>query len=379
MLITFVLPTVNMNGGIRVVAIYAAAFAARGHKVTIISPPPKDLSLTNKLKTFLKGNGWPSRPVLPKSHLDGLGLDHRVLATWRPVVDSDVPDSDVVIATWWETAEWVDALSPNKGAKVYFIQHHEVFNHLPIKRCHETYRLRMHKIVIARWLSEVMRTQYDDHVVDLVPNSVDRTQFHAAVRGKQSIPTVGFLYSAATFKGLDVTLAAIGLVRERIPELRCVCFGSIELSPQLPLPEGTEFFFSPPQDQIRDLYSKCDVWVTASRKEGFNLPALEAMACRTPLVSTRAGWPEEAIINRKNGILVDVEDIKGIATGIDWVLSLSDLEWRRLSLNAFETSMEGSWEESSHRFENALVHACQRALKGEIRGRPTDNREQFLM
>ena len=43
------------------------------------------------------------------------------------MTDVDVPDGDLIIATWWETAEWVNALSPNKGAKVYFIQHHEIF------------------------------------------------------------------------------------------------------------------------------------------------------------------------------------------------------------------------------------------------------------
>ena len=28
--------------------------------------------------------------------------------------------ADVVIATWWETAEWVNALSRKKGEKIYF-------------------------------------------------------------------------------------------------------------------------------------------------------------------------------------------------------------------------------------------------------------------
>src|SRR6185503_16030488 len=143
---------------------------------------------------------------------------------WRPVTDDDVPDGDIVIATWWETAEWVNALGPGKGAKVYFIQHHEIFPYLPVSRCHATYRFPMHKIVIARWLKEVMSTQYGDKVVDLVPNSVDRTQFFSAVRGKQSVPTVGFLYATAEFKGLDVLLTALKLVHERLPNLRLISF-----------------------------------------------------------------------------------------------------------------------------------------------------------
>ena len=40
----------------------------------------------------------------------------------------------VVIATWWETAEWVAGLSPRKGAKAYFLQHHEVHPGQPVDR-----------------------------------------------------------------------------------------------------------------------------------------------------------------------------------------------------------------------------------------------------
>jgi glycosyltransferase involved in cell wall biosynthesis len=360
-----------MSGGIRVVAIYAKALASQGHEVMLVSPPPQAVPFHRKLKSFLSGNGWPDDAPGPKSHLDRSGLDYRVLDRWRPVTDDDVPDADIVIATWWETAEWVHALSPNKGAKVYFIQHHEVFPYLPVLRCRATYGLPMHKIVIARWLKEVMSSQYADNVVDLVPNSVDRSQFFAAVRGKQSAPTVGFLYSSVAFKGLEVSLAAIKIVRERIPDLRLICFGSEHPNAALPLPEGVEFSFSPPQDQIRNLYSQCDVWITASRSEGFNLPAMEAMACRTPVVSTKTGWPEEAIETGKNGALVEVDDVAGLALGVDWILSRSAAEWKSLSQRAYETACSGSWEESSRRFESALLHACRRSMNAEIAGKCT--------
>jgi len=369
MRITFVSPAVNLGGGTRVIVVYAKALARMGHAVRVVSPPPGAVPFRRKVKSFLKGNGWPADPLALRSHLDGGGLDHHVLDRWRPVADDDVPDADVVIATWWETAEWVNALSPTKGAKVYFIQHHEVFPYLPVSRCHATYRLPMHKIVIARWLKELMSTQYADDVVDLVPNSVDRGQFFSAVRGKQSVPTAGFLYSTTPFKGLDVLLAAIRVLRRKIPNLRLICFGAELPSAAMPLPEKAEFSCSPPQDQIRNLYSQCDVWMTASRSEGFNLPAMEAMACRTPVVSTRTGWPEEAIETGKNGILVNVGDVEGLARGAERILSLSADEWKGWSQCAYETTCSGSWQESARKFESALVHACRRSMNGEIAGR----------
>jgi glycosyltransferase involved in cell wall biosynthesis len=368
MRITFIAPTVSLSGGIRVMVIYAQQLIRMGHIVRIISPPPQTPPLPHKLKSWLSGDRWPGKPQAPKSHLDESGVDHYVLDRWRPVTDDDVPDGDVIIATWWETAEWVNALRPNKGAKVYFIQHHEIFPHLPVERCKATYRLPLHKVVVARWLKQVMDTQYGDEIVDLVPNSVDRYQFFAPVRHKHSTPTVGVLYSTVPSKGLDVSLSALQVVRERFPDLRIISFGSEKPSNKLPLPKHAKFFFCPPQEQIRNLYSRCDVWITASRSEGFNLPAMEAMACRTPVVSTRTGWPEEAVKSGINGVLVDIEDKIALANGVQWVLSRSEEDWRNLSSNAYATVASSSWKASAELFERALIHACHRSARGEIGG-----------
>lgn len=350
-----------MAGGIRVIAIYAQRLQQFGHEVTIVSVPPMTTPLKQKLKSVVTTGRWPRPPARPASHLDGLGVEHRMLERWRPITDNDVPDGDVVIATWWETAEWVAALSRRKGTKVYFVQHHEIFPYLPIERCRATYALPLHKIVVARWLKQVMKTSYGDEAVDLVPNSVDRNQFFAPVRGKQQRPTVGFLYAVPAFKGVDVTLAALRLVARQVPDLRIICFGAEAPAAELPLPEGVRFVLSPAQDTIRDLYAACDVWMTASRSEGFNLPAMEAMACRTPVVSTCAGWCEEAVVTGRNGVLVDIDDAKGLAEGVQWVLSQSDRDWRTMSSHAFATASAGSWDDSARMFENALLNPCVKA------------------
>jgi glycosyltransferase involved in cell wall biosynthesis len=355
MRITFVLPTVNMSGGIRVVAIYAQWLKQQGHQIFLISQPPARPHWKQQVRGLLKGQGLPPPPQRPGSHLDRLDVPHVMLPVQRPVLDADVPDADVIIATWWETAEWVAALSPRKGAKVYFVQHHEVFDWLPQARCRGSYRLPLHKIVVARWLQDVMAQDYGDTEVDLVPNGVDPVQFHAPVRGKQARPTVGFLYSHADFKGVDITLAAVAQLRQHLPELRAVSFGMDVPPPEL----GLDFVFNPAQDSIRDLYAACDVWLTASRSEGFNLPAMEAMACRTPVISTRTGWPEEAIHDGMNGYLVDINDATTLAQRAAQVLSLPDADWRAMSAAAYATVQDKDWPSCARLFEQALLRRCQ--------------------
>jgi glycosyltransferase involved in cell wall biosynthesis len=361
-----------MSGGTKVVGIYAEELMRLGHTVRVVSPPPFATPVRRKLKSWLTLKGWPADPKPLRSHLDGTRIDHYILDRWRPITDRDVPDADVVIATWWETAEWVYRLSPRKGAKVYFIQHHEVFSHLPLERCDATYRLPLHKIVIAKWLEEVMQSEYGDSSVDLVSNSVDTGQFHATVRGKQSVPTVGFLYNTDVFKGLDLTLSALRILREQRTDLRVVSFGSEYPREDLPFGSRSTFSYLPPQHEIRNLYASCDLWLTASRSEGFNLPAMEAMACRTPVVSTDTGWPSEAIESGWNGVLVNVGDVAGLAQGAEWILSQSDESWKTLSANAYATATAGSWRESARLFEAALRRACERAARGEILGKSLD-------
>ena len=359
MRISFILPTVSMGGGIKVVVIYAKALAEKGHDVVLISQPSQKIPLKRKIKSLITGHAWPKSKPNP-SHLDGLHLDHRVLDHQRPVTDFDVPDADVVIATWWETAEWVNALSDRKGTKIYFIQHHEVHEYLPVERCRATYRLPLHKIVIAKWLQNVMSEEYGDADVDLVPNSVDHNQFFSGARGKQLVPTVGFLYSPSNYKGLDVTVQAIKNLCVTFPNLRIISFGAYEPKEHLDFYDQTDFHHSPRQDEIRGLYAQCDVWITSSRSEGFNLPAMEAMACRTPVVSTKAGWPEEAVETGKNGVLVDVDDVEALTQGAASILALSEENWREMSNNAFNTVAASSWQESANQFENALQRALQR-------------------
>ena len=52
MRITFLLPPVNMSGGIRVVTIYADLLSKLGHEVVLVSPPHPKIPLLRKIKSF---------------------------------------------------------------------------------------------------------------------------------------------------------------------------------------------------------------------------------------------------------------------------------------------------------------------------------------
>ncbi|MEG4498054.1 glycosyltransferase family 4 protein [Microcoleus sp. F10-C6] len=353
MKITFVLPTLCLTGGIRVVSIFAERLRKRGHSVFVISVPHPQPSMRQQVKSLLRGRGWISPPENEPSFFDNLGVEQKITDRCRPVEDKDVPDADVVVATWWETAEWVAKLSPSKGAKAYFIQHHEVFDYLPQGRVEATWMLPMHKITISQWLVDLARTKYGDRKVSIAPPSVDVNQFYAPPRNKQSVPTIGIMYSTIYWKGTDIALKAFSLAAEKIPNLRLVAFGVDAPSSELPLPANTEYVVQPDQDKLKDSYSKCDAWLLASRSEGFGLPIIEAMACRTPVISTPAGAAPE-ILSGGTGILVRPEDPQEMAKAIEYICQLPNSEWQALSEAAYAKVRNYTWEDATDHFEAGL-------------------------
>lgn len=363
--ITFVLPGANLSGGIRVIAIYAEKLAQRGHQVLVVHPWPPEPKLRDKVRCLVRGQGWPVPHDRRPTHFDGRPVERKILDGARHLTDADVPDADVVVATWWETAEWIEPLSSRKGVKVFFAQGYEVFDWLPIERVKATWAKPMHKIVVSQWLAKVARDEYGDHEVALVPNAVDTQQFNAPVRGKQAIPTVGLLYGTESIKGADVAFRAFELAQREHPGLRLRVFGS-DLPRRGELPAvGTHFELRPAQHRLREIYGGCDAWLFASRNDGFGLPLVEAMACRTPIIATPTGAAPE-LTQAGGGLMVSMDDAEDMARAICQVVDMPDPEWRGLSARAHAIAQTHSWDRAADQFAAALQRACERGARRHL-------------
>jgi len=354
--ITFVVPMLEVSGGARIIAGHARRLADRGHEVRIVAPRPPRPSLKQRARALLAGE------PLPDPRKDALVALSGVPLYWPrhggPVAEADVPDADVIIATWWATAEWIWPMSPAKGAKVHFLQHYEAFPNVPTARVEAVWRLPTSKIAIAQWLIDLGRKRFGIRDMALIPNSIDHHLFDGSLRGKSERPTVGFLFHHAGFKDLPTSLAAIRRLTELRPDIQVISFGAVQpLAGELP--PNVEFHLLPAQEQIASIYRRCDAWLSTSITEGFNLPPLEAMGSGCPAVCSKTGRPLEIIENGVNGYLVDQGDAEGFALAVDSILSLSDEAWRRMSDAARESVAHPTWEESSALFERALIRSVQ--------------------
>lgn len=356
MRISFVLSHGGLSGVARVVAAYATRLRGRGHDVTIVSYQPTAPTRPARwnVRNWFGGHGNATAAGANRaSHLDTADVRKVAVPPNRAIAPDDVPDGDVVIATSWETAELVATLPASRGAKVNFIHNHEVDASVPLDRVEATWRLPMRKVVTARWLADLARHRFADRNVAVVPNAVDTSLFHADPRPKRRSPTVGMMYAPGHFKGCDLGLLAFAAAKLQVPQLKLVAFG--EHAPALPvkLPAGTAFLERPAQERIREVYASCDAWLFASRTEGFGLPILEAMACRTPVIATPAGAAPD-LLARGGGELVHPEHPQSMASAIVRVAKMTDPEWQTMSGTAHTVATAYTWDDAVVKFEAAI-------------------------
>lgn len=348
---TFLLPSDNLTGGARVVAVYARELMAMGHEVLVITCAPDALPWRQRLRApFTQAPA-----ATPKGHIAQAGVPHKVMSRPGPIRPTDVPDADVIIATWWETAVWMDAMPASKGKKVHLIQGYEVWlgSHY-VPQVHAALRLPNIKVAISRDLRETIDRAVPGLSIALVPNAVDLLQFQAPVRVRHPQPCVGFVYAQARIKGADVCIQACELARQTLPNLRVLAFGTDLPDESLPLPQGCAFFHRPAQETLRQHYAACDAWLFGSRLDSFGLPILEAMACRTPVIAVPIGAAPDLIAGG-GGVLVPPESAQAMADAIVQLCAGPASQWSAMSACAHTTAHGYSWTDASHKLLQAIA------------------------
>ncbi len=356
MRITFLMPSDNLTGGNRVVAIYAQQLIARGHEVLVISCAPDRLSLRDTARALLKQDWLRLRQhnTTEPGHIALSGVPHKVLERPRAITAADVPDADILIATWWETALWMHDMPASKGRKVHLIQGYEVwFGPQAIAQVHAALQLPNLKIAISSDLKQTIEAKLGHLGIAVVPNAVDLTQFTAPPRSKQDSPTVGFVYAIATIKGADICARACELARQQLPQLKVVAFGADQPSAEVPLPVDTAFFYRPAQTELKQIYAGCDAWLFGSRLDSFGLPILEAMACRTPVIAVPIGAAPD-LLGDGTGVLVPKESPEAMAAAIVAMCRQSAPDWQQRSDKAFEKAHAYSWSDATERLLEVL-------------------------
>jgi len=350
MRISFIIPFINWTGGIRIIFEYAERLHQRGHEVAIYFPLFPYL-FSDQLYTFRGLRRWVGDLAL--------NLRRRTRQKWfrlsAPLImvpwisDHFVRDGDAVIATAWPTAYSVYRLSSTKGTKFHLVQHYETWSG-PSSVVDDSYRLPLHKIVIASWLQHLLEHKFGQPVLDTITNGIDLSLFYPEGRSNERTGRVLMQYSPLEWKGVTDGLRAWKIVQQHCPGARLVMFG-LERGPDVP--PDVEFHQDPPQDKLRRIYSSCDIFVSTSWTEGCQLPPMEAMACQCAVVATNVGGVPDYTIPSQTALVVEPHDVDAMAQAIIRLLQNDD-EWQRIAQAGYQYIKQFTWDRAVERFEDAL-------------------------
>ena len=160
--------------------------------------------------------------------------------------------------------------------------------------------------------------------IEVIPNFVDtqvwrpeREPCHRLSLAPGGEKIVMHISNFRPVKRVEDVVAAFAGIRERVPA-RLVMVGDGPDRPRARLRAEElgiidDVMFLGKHQSVDELLSCADLFVLPSENESFGLAALEAMACGTPVVATRAGGLLEVVEDGVTGRLLDVGDVAGMA------------------------------------------------------------------
>ena len=316
MKITFVLPFDGKKpvGGTKVVFEYANQLTQLGHHVRLIHPAGLYLGVgkndrwhRNLVKYFWFGL---TRFYLPQSWFS---LNPSIQVDWVPsLAKLFIPQADVIVATAWETAEYVANYPDNRGRKFYLIQHFEDWFG-DRERLLGTWRLPLKKVVISKWLGDIAISIGESFCY--IPNGLDFEEFGIDCPPEERKPLkLLMLYHHLNWKGTKEGLAAIVKAREQIPNISVTLFGATAPE-ENELPDWVNFEQLPSRKRLRELYNEAAIFISPSWSEGWALPPAEAMQCGCATILTNIGGHEYAV-DKKTSLLSPPKDVDKMAENL---------------------------------------------------------------
>lgn len=322
----------HYSGIDRVVAQQAASLTAEGHDVTVVC---FDGEMGKDKKYTVMNIGMPKSLFWQRVYRLFLFPLHRskIAATMRRI-----GKQDTVYCHQYPLNALAEAMQHQWGT------HYIYYNHgIPPAYTFSTWVEKTY-ITLFRWLTNRSLREPDEiisissflaevckketgRVSRVIHDTVDKERFREAVSGDEvrqqleinqapMLLTVGRL---SPHKGLHLLLSAFQKVRQQIPEAHLVIVGKATFEKylaQLKRAAGphTHFIGFVPDEDLPKFYSACDVYVSASQWEGFNLPVAEAQEFHKPVVAFSVG-PHEEVFQGK-GKLVPPGDVEEMASAI---------------------------------------------------------------
>jgi glycosyltransferase involved in cell wall biosynthesis len=151
-------------------------------------------------------------------------------------------------------------------------------------------------------------------------------------------PEKGVLELVEAAQGMNLVVAGDGPLRSRVPR----ALGFV------------------PHDELQKLYARAAVVACPSRREGFGIACLEAMAHARPVVATNVGGLRDLVVDGETGLVVPPRDPRALREALRRLLEDSDLRGRLGRKGRVRAQERFSWPSVTDAMLAAYAEAAAR-------------------
>ncbi len=313
----FVLPAMEISGGIRVALLHAEMLVKAGAQVSLFT-------LEGEAEWYHEGD-----------------FHFPVLSAEREKLQGTL---DLAVATMWNTAEFVEQSSKSRKKK-YLVQNFEVGFYPPGSpyriATSATYRMRsqMEYVTISKWCQNWLREEYHTEAAYL-PNGIDPSFYPK--RGRDLQGKIRILIEgdcSAEHKNVDESFR---IVEQLDLEKFEIWYMSYNGNPKSWY-RVDRFLHRVPYEKTPEVYAACDILLKTSLLESFSYPPLEMMASGGYVVAVPNGGNLEYLKDGENCILYPQGNLAEAKAAIERILTDAELR-KKLDTGAEETVKERNWK-----------------------------------
>lgn len=313
----FVLPAMEISGGIRVALLHAEMLVKAGAQVSLFT-------LEGEAEWYHEGD-----------------FHFPVLSAEREKLQGTL---DLAVATMWNTAEFVEQSSKIRKKK-YLVQNFEVGFYPPGSpyriATSATYRMRspMEYVTISKWCQNWLREEYHTEAAYL-PNGIDPSFYPK--RGRDLQGKIRILIEgdcSAEHKNVD---ESFHIVEQLDLEKFEIWYMSYNGNPKSWY-RVDRFLHRVPYEKTPEVYAACDILLKTSLLESFSYPPLEMMASGGYVVAVPNGGNLEYLKDGENCILYPQGNLAEAKAAIERILTDAELR-KKLDTGAEETVKERNWK-----------------------------------
>ena len=295
----FVLPAMEISGGIRVALLHAEMLVKAGAQVSLFT-------LEGEAEWYHEGD-----------------FHFPVLSAEREKLQGTL---DLAVATMWNTAEFVEQSSKIRKKK-YLVQNFEVGFYPPGSpyriATSATYRMRspMEYVTISKWCQNWLREEYHTEAVYL-PNGIDPSFYPK--RGRDLQGKIRILIEgdcSAEHKNMDESFR---IVEQLDLEKFEIWYMSYNGNPKSWY-RVDRFLHRVPYEKTPEVYAACDILLKTSLLESFSYPPLEMMASGGYVVAVPNGGNLEYLKDGENCILYPQGNLAEAKAAIERILTDAEL------------------------------------------------------